>query len=247
MNAATGDEEAELWRKLQCHGSEVARRKLFACHADFATHLARRHFRDRSRGDLDFGDLQQLAFTGLLEAIDRFDPARGAPFRAYAGRRVSGSIVDGIGRMTEVRDQLSSRARAQRDRMRSLSTKTAETLSSSEALAELAEIAMGLAIGFMLEGTGRYVAADDETAARLPTAYESLAWRDLIRQLEAELTALPEKEQAVLRHHYLSGVGFDELAKLFAVSRGRISQIHSAALSRLRKRLAQRGHFSVGG
>ncbi|WP_157215370.1 sigma-70 family RNA polymerase sigma factor [Flavisphingomonas formosensis] len=239
---ADGNAEASLW--LACRaGSQAARERLFERHHGFALAIARRHHRLRDRGDLDLADLRQWAYSGLLEAIDRFDPDHGTPFRGYATRRISGSILNGINQMSEVREQIASRAQAERDRLHSLAPSTPPR--AKDAIIELAELIGSLAIGFMLEGTSLYV--DDEAGqpAPQPSAYDSAEWRELIGRLHAELAALPERERMILRHHYLSGVGFEQIADLLGLSKGRISQLHRAALVRLRQRLTQRGHFTL--
>jgi hypothetical protein len=58
--------------------------------------VARRHFRDRNNRTIEFPDLCQLAFAGLLEAIDRFDPDYGVSFSHFAERRITGSVLDGV-------------------------------------------------------------------------------------------------------------------------------------------------------
>lgn len=197
-------------------------------------------------GDIDFADLQQLGYAGLIEAIDRFDPRRGTPFRAFAAPRISGSIMDGIDRMSEMREQMSWRKRVRRDRVRSLSPpeQDVDGLNEPDALAALADLAVGLALGFMLEGTG-LVISDEDAAPNVAIGYESAEWMEVVDHLRAELGDLPRREQLILRHHYGGGVGFDQLAKLLDLSKARISQLHRAALDLLRKRLAARGHFRL--
>jgi RNA polymerase sigma factor for flagellar operon FliA len=239
------DDEAQLWSSFRQAGSQSAREKLFGRHIGFASSIARRHFREKNHGDLELADLQQWAYAGLLEAIERFDPERGIPFRGYAARRVSGSILNGVGQMSEVREQLSARGRIERDRLRSLTLREPDAPEAREAILALADLVGGLAVGFMLEGTGLFVDDEEAVVGRPVTAYDSAEWRELIQRLEAELAALPEREQTILRHHYLAGVGFDQIAALLGVSKGRISQLHRAALARLRLRLSQRGHFNL--
>jgi RNA polymerase sigma factor for flagellar operon FliA len=188
----------------------------------------------------------QLAYTGLLEALDRFDLQYGTPFRAFAAHRISGSIRDGIARMTEVREQISWRNRVRRERMASLANIPSDQMGTSDAMAKMAEIAVGLALGFMLEGTGLF--EHGESADGVPhsrTGYESLAWKEIVDQLHVELSALPEREHTILRQHYIDGMSFDHLSTLLAVSKGRISQMHRGALNRLRKRMRERGHFRL--
>jgi RNA polymerase sigma factor for flagellar operon FliA len=236
------DDEAELWSARQTATAAEARETLFSNHAAFARQIAARYFRERTRGDLDLQELWQLAYAGLLEAIDRFDPARGVPFRGYAARRIAGSVLDGIAHASEVREQVAYRTRARSERLRSLAETDMDDLSTSEALRALAEIATGLAIGFMLDSG---MAATEETADRRPSAYDSLAWKEAVQRLLSAVETLPSREQLIVRRHYLEGVGMDVIAGLLGVSKGRVSQLHKAAISRLRTLLIDGSDFML--
>lgn len=241
------DEEAALWAAYRKSGSITAREQLFTLYMPFASTIARRLYRERTWGELDFADLRQLACVGLLEALDRFDPERGSAFRSFAAPRISGSIADGIARMSEVREQLSWKHHMRRERMKSLGHDGINTSDFGDALAAFSDLALGLALGFMLEGTGLIAETEEapSTHNTTPSAYESLAWKDMIGLLMAELATLPEREQVILRHHYIEGVAFDTLASLLNLSKGRISQIHRAALAQLRKKIVGKGHFRL--
>jgi RNA polymerase sigma factor for flagellar operon FliA len=239
---ALDDEEAALWR-AQAAGSADARERLFALYYPFARALAGRQFRARNAGDIEHADVVQLACTGLLEAMDRYDPARGVPFRAFAARRVNGSIADGVARMNEVREQISFRRRAKRERMRSLAGIEAGELGAGEAMDALIDMAVGLALGFMLDGTSLY--REEGTVDVQPTAYDSLAWKELVHRLVAELDRLPERDRSILRLHYLDEVSFDQIAALLGLTKGRISQLHKAALGLLRKRISGAAGFRL--
>jgi RNA polymerase sigma factor for flagellar operon FliA len=239
VDPADADEEAGLWPQIRA-GSAAAREAMFERHAAFARQIAARQFRDRTRGDLELTELRQLAYAGLLEAIDRFDPERGVPFRGYASRRITGSVLDGIARASEVREQIAFKSRLRAERVRSLAPEDADQLNASDAMRALAELAAGLAIGFLLDGG---MAADEETADRSPSAYEGLAWKETVRGLRDALDELPEREQLIVRQHYLHGVAFDLIAKLLGLSKGRVSQLHREAIGRLRRRLGTRPDF----
>lgn len=248
LDGQVENEERRLWAAFKVQDSLAARSALFDRHAEFARNIARRHYRERSRGDIEFADLKQLACAGLLEALDRFDPERGVPFRAFASSRISGSIADGIAKMSEVREQLSWKHRMRRERLRSLELSDTDAMTTEDALAALAELALGLALGFMLEGTGLYVEGTDDfgrSPSLRPTAYDSLAWNDVVTSLTTELSALPDREQLILRHHYMGGMGFEHLSSLLGISKARVSQLHRTALGLLRKRMTGRGHFRL--
>jgi RNA polymerase sigma factor FliA len=240
------DDEASLWADFKRRGSSTARERLFLRFVGFARNVARRLHREQSWGDLELTDLQQHAYTGLLEALDRYDPDLGTPFRAFAAHRISGSIRDGIAQTNEMREQISWRRRVRRERVRSLSEPDAETPATP--IEKLAEIATGLALGFMLEGTNLFIedAADGGQPVHIAaTAYDSVVWKETVARLHEELATLPEREQNILRWHYVDGLSFDQLALLLSLSKGRVSQLHRAALELLRKRLRERGYFRM--
>lgn len=238
-----GGAERALWRAFRQEGSTTARERLFSPHFDFAKSIARRHWLDRRSGDIEFKELCQLAATGLLEALDRFDPERGTAFPAFASRRISGCIVDGIGKMSEVREQVSFRNRIRAERARSLAPAEGEVFAADEALRALSELAVGLALGFMLDDAGVY--APDGERDRRASAYESLAWKETIQRLLAEMSRLPPRESLIIRHHYLGGLTFDQIGAVLGITKGRVSQLHQAALVLLRKRMRNPDNFKL--
>ena len=241
--AEVASAEGALWAAFAVDRSEAVRSQLFALYQPYARRLARRCFLDRTRGDIEFPDLCQLAYAGLLEAIDRFDPARGAPFRGFAARRITGSVLDGVAGMSEQRRHASYRSRARHDRMRSLMDRAPASGAEPDPMAVLADLAIGLALGFMLEDAG--LAAGEDTPDARPDGYESLAWKDDLKRLSEALAGLPERERTILRGHYFEDLDFDRLGAMLGVTKARISQLHRAALALLRKRLSPGGRFRL--
>jgi RNA polymerase sigma-B factor len=78
---------SHLWRLRQA-GDPAARDELIRCHLPLARKLASRY---RSRNE-PFDDLVQVACVGLVKAVDRYDPARGRPFRAFAIPTILGEL-----------------------------------------------------------------------------------------------------------------------------------------------------------
>lgn len=227
--------EASLWRRSRFEGCVAARETLFTRYLALARAIAGRLARDRRASAADRGDFDQFACEGLLQALDRYDPLAGVPFAAFARRRIAGAIAAGAARLTELGTQFSHRRRVERERIRALAASDAAV----DPLAALADLAVGLAIGLMLDGTG--IVAANDTADTRPGAYDSLAWRETMALLTAAVDALPDAEAMVIRQHYHHGVPFAEIATLLRLSRGRISQLHRAAIERLRKRIGSRG------
>lgn len=228
--------EASLWRRFrddgQASGRGRLRENLIDRYRRFASSLARRHAR-RTRAAPDvLDDLEQFAYRGLLEAIDRYDPTRGAPFLAFATRRIAGSIVDGMASLDERSAQLRFRRRLERERIASLAA-SHEAAEERPATAQLADLVAELALGLMLDAEER--AAPAGLIGRPDNGFDNLAWRQTQALLRQRVDDLPEPERSVIRQHYQHDLLFAQIAAMLGVSRSRVSQMHGSALARLRK------------
>ncbi|WP_448661546.1 sigma-70 family RNA polymerase sigma factor [Sphingomonas sp. CJ20] len=226
--------EASLWRRFRFERELRCKEQIFTRYRTLARAIALRQFRARPRNGGELNDMEQFAYEGLLVAIERYDPLRGVPFGAFARRRIIGSIADGAARMNEIDAQYSYRRRIETERLRSLRAEAEPT----DPLEALSDLAAGLAIGLMLDGSNLVEPGDG--VDRRPNAYESLAWRQLNAELHHAIDRLPEREAAIIRQHYENGVSFSQIAHLLGLSKGRVSQLHALALGKLRARLGYR-------
>ncbi len=80
--------EAELFERYRRDGDAAARRELVERFMPFARKLALRY----SYTDEPLEDLVQVAALGLLGAIERFDPDRGAKFTSFAAPTILGEL-----------------------------------------------------------------------------------------------------------------------------------------------------------
>jgi RNA polymerase sigma-B factor len=82
------DEVRERFRALQGSGDPQLRDALILEHRWIAEHCSRRF---RYRGETD-ADLLQVAWLGLVKAVDRYDPDRDVPFHGYAIPTILGEL-----------------------------------------------------------------------------------------------------------------------------------------------------------
>lgn len=102
--------ERKLFRAAR-RGDVGARARLTAANLDLVRSIASRY---RGYG-LPLDDLVQEGSIGLLDAIDHFDPSRGAPFEAYARFRVRRAIRNALtdqSRLIRLPKQIVERRRA---------------------------------------------------------------------------------------------------------------------------------------
>jgi RNA polymerase sigma factor for flagellar operon FliA len=240
---SANSKEWVLWRQFEASRGEVQRQQLVAHYAGFARMLAARQYAVRIDRGLAFGDFHHFALIGLIESIDRFDPARGTRFESYALLRVRGAIADGVAALSERQRQAADRQRRVRERAALLAVPQGDD-AAGEAdprgpLARVADLAIGLALGFMLEDSGMFVDPQSEPC-QADVAYQGAQLRAARRLVGESLRQLPAVQRHVMTLHYLQGVPFNEIAAQQGLTKGRISQIHHAALLSMRHWLQAR-------
>lgn len=222
--------EAALWRRLRLEHESKCREALFELYFPLARAIAAREFRRRPPSGMERRDFEQLACGGLLEAIDRFDPLRGAPFQSFAKHRIRGAIADGAAVSSEAGAQHHNRRHLELERLHSLH---AEALpGNTDYITQLADVTAALALGLIAEG-----AKHNRAPMMSGLGYQSLAWRDLELSVSREIDRLPESEKTVMQQHYLHGLPFSQIAQMLGLTKGRISQLHRAAIERVRERI----------
>jgi RNA polymerase sigma factor for flagellar operon FliA len=222
--------EASLWRRYSQSQDVRLREGLFNRYRNFARSLARRSARRNDVAENVLRDLEQSAYRGLLEAIDRFDPVLGIPFPAFAAPRINGRIADGLAELDEVRSRLRFQRRVERERLTSLIDEHADQRTATDILGDLVT---ELALGLMLDAEERKTPND--LAGQRENGFDTLAWRETRALLAERVEALPYLEKIVVRQHYQNDLLFSQIAAMLGLSRGRVSQIHKAALAKLRK------------
>ena len=197
---------------------------------------------------VDTGDLVSAGVFGLMNAIDKFDPANGAKFETYAIPRIRGAILDGLRALDWVPRSVRSHSRSVQDTIARLEHQLGRTPTDEEIAEELqitteelekwlADIAAGSV------GPLDHVAMDNtshEKDAHLQPgrAVEEGELRGAMRE---EIAKLPEREQAILILYYDDGLTLAEIGDALGVTESRVSQIHTKAVLQLRSRLAAAG------
>jgi RNA polymerase sigma factor for flagellar operon FliA len=223
-------EMLELWRRYARERDGAVREELAHAYMEFARIMAAKAYAQRAYPELEFGDYLQYAHVGLLESIDRFEPERDIKFETFAAPRIQGAILNGIACSSEIQEQIAARRRILAARVGSLRDGTGP----QDVFARLAEIAIGLAVGFALEESGMVQA---EGAEYPDNSYHGVEMKQLQARVRAALAQLVPGQRQVIESHYLQQQPFEEVATAMRLSRGRIAQLHKEALGNLRARL----------
>lgn len=229
--AALRDLERSLWLDYKGEPSPARHEQLVQHYLPYVRSVAARYYSKRGGLEAEFGDYLQLAVTGLLESIPRYDPEKAIGFISYAQRRIEGAILNGLPKLSELHAQIDFQKRQAQERVYSLLGGEPEKSSGHNLLEMMVNLTVDLGIGFMLEGSGYYQA---EEPADEYDGYASTLLKEHKEILRQYLETLPPKERHVLKYHYLFGFDFADIAEQLDVTKGRVSQLHRQALARLR-------------
>ncbi len=235
-------EIGQVWAGFVQTRCSEARERLVSAYMGFARMLAAKVYARRTIEGMEFADYLQYATVGLIEAVDRFDPERGVLFESFAAVRITGAMLTGLESSTEIQRQIATRKRVIGDRVASLAD-AAPPLAGPEAVfAHLAELAIGLAVGFALEDSGMYL---QEEATYADNTYAGVELKQLRGRVKAALGEIGANQRRVIELHYLQHLPFEDVASRMSLTRGRISQIHKEALQNLRTRLTHAGDVDL--
>lgn len=216
------DTESELWRRLRSGRDAQARQQLILLYLDLARRIAGMVYAKRKGLTADFEDYLQLARVGLLEAIDRFDPARNANFATFATYRIRGAVLNGLARANEIAAQTAQYRRARlAERAASIGEGSAPTAPGP--LEGMVDVVVGLALAFALD--------EHDHAESAPTdPHQLYEVKQLSERLAQVVRGLPQRERLIIRYHYFDHLEFIEIGQRLGLSKGRVSQLHARAL-----------------
>lgn len=224
-------EEHQLWLSHRIGRDPGTHQQLFFRYAPWSRAVARDVYRRIRIPQMDWNDYAQNATIGLLEAMNRYDENRGIEFMAYAKPRVRGAVFNGLRTYLSEASRSENQTTRVNDRMDSLNAWPAE-----DPLAQLVSSVAGMGLGLLLDSSA---AADFFGAHSDASALTEKHQMDVL--LETAVTQLPEREKLVLTLHYYQHMSFVDIAALLGVTKGRVSQIHKAAIERSRTRLRADG------
>jgi RNA polymerase sigma factor for flagellar operon FliA len=204
---------------------------------------------------VDVDDLMNAGVIGLIQSIDRYDPARDNTLATFASFRIRGAVLSEL----RSRDVLSRGNRKKVREMQQtwilLEKKHGREVEDWEVAAELGmradefdDLQRMAGISFVSlddmdspsnnereKLLSHFVSGEDQDALMLTRASE------IRTALAKAIDALTDRERKVVSLYYVDELTLKEIGEVMNLTESRISQIHSAVILRLRKKLVKEG------
>ena len=197
-------------------------------------------------------DLEGAGLLGLLQALDSYDPARGALFVTHAYHRVRGALLDYLRSI----DVVSADRRQKIGEAQRAADTLAQLLGEEPSDQDVADY-LGLPLDeyhrLLTEAQARFALSDghapsgsegDEGSVLdrvadpdAQIAFETVDDASTLDLLRGLIGALPERERTILALHYYEGLTLRQIGEVLGVSDARVSQIMGRTLLKLQKTL----------
>ena len=190
---------------------------------------------------VELGELISSGTLGLMEALGKFRPQLGIRFETYAESRIKGAMLDELRRLDWFPRSLRQRVRVIDEAMRKVEHEQGRQATEDELQKitglDMREVRQGLEalqnqLWISLDAIQDTLSGDGPDGGE---PFRNTAMQELVERVAPLIDRLTPREKLVLSLYYTDELNMRETAEVMGITEGRVSQLHSQALSRLRK------------
>ena len=203
--------------------------------------------------NVEQADLISYGMFGLIDAVEKFDLARGYKFETYAIARIKGAILDELRSIDWVPRSVRAKARGLERAYAKLEARHRRTPSDDEVAEELGltdeqfQALLGQLAFVGIVALDELLSAGGERGESMTLgdtiadsadgpvgAYEVEEMRQLLAQ---SINRMPDREKVVLTLYYYEALTLAEIGQVLGVTESRVCQIHTKAVLQLRSKI----------
>ena len=199
--------------------------------------------------NVEFDDLVSYGVFGLIDAIDKFDLSKDVKFETYASLRIRGSILDQIRKMDWIPRTVRQKQKKIDDAIKIIEMRTGKNATDEEIAIELGlsdeelldwqsqlKVTNVVSLNEFVE-QGTEPAMDAHSNSHFIQPEDMVSQQELKQMLEEALGLLTEKENRVVLMYYYEDLTLKEISQVLEVSESRVSQLHTKAIAKMRKKM----------
>ncbi len=195
-------------------------------------------------------DITSYGVEGLIDAIEKYTPDKGARFETYALMRIRGTIIDKI----RSQDWIPRSTRKKIKEIKLVAEQLKQSLGRAATTTELANalnmekekiealLAEDTQIGSIYEKKGSAEEGveiiDTIQDEHSQNPLEQLVDKDVKQELQMALKRLPERERMIMVLYYHENMTLKEIGDTINVSESRVCQLHAQAIMKLKNILS---------
>jgi RNA polymerase sigma factor FliA len=198
--------------------------------------------------NVEYDDLVSYGVFGLIDAIEKYDTARGVKFDTYAQLRIKGAIIDYLREIDWLPRSVRQKAKDLEKAYYELENELGRPANDEEVAARLSVSVEDfqkkiqhvstysiVSLDDLLEQKREFVNSDLDNETSPGSAIEKETLRNI---LVDTINILPEKENRVITLYYYEELTYKEIGKLLNISESRVSQLHTKAIIRLKGKIS---------
>ncbi len=199
--------------------------------------------------NVEYDDLVSYGVFGLIDAIDKFDPTKEVKFETYASLRIRGTILDQIRKMDWIPRTVRQKQKRIDEAIKQIEMRTGKNAQDDEIAKELGvsddellnwqsqlKITNIVSLNEYLE-QGTEPVMDARKNSHFAQPEDRVQETELKKVLGEAMDMLTEKERKVILLYYYEDLTLKEISNILEVSESRVSQLHTKALTKMRKRM----------
>ncbi len=209
--------------------------------------------------NVEYDDLVGYGVFGLIDAIDKFDLGKGVKFETYASLRIKGAILDQIRKMDWIPRTIRQKQKKIDEAVKNIENITGKSATDKQVADELGlsdeeyiqwqgqlKVTNLISLNEFMEQGGEPVSDTSLSSSHFEMPETKVARDELKEVLAQSLEILTEKEKKVVLMYYYEELTLKEISEVLEVSESRISQLHTKALSKMKKKMGQYMGIMVG-
>lgn len=201
---------------------------------------------------IELDDLISSGVLGFIDAIEKFNPDRGAQFKTYAEFRIRGAIMDELRALDWVPRSVRQKANLLAETYRKLEHKLGRSAADDE-VAQVMGVSMKEFHDIVNYSSNMPILSLDDLGISTKEESKSLldciaGTKDTNPQTQIRLNelkkiianaidSLPEKERLMVSLYYYEELTMKEIGEVLGITESRVSQIHSKAVLKLKIKL----------
>ena len=243
------DRYTEQWRNYKLNCSVEARNDIVVSYLSLVKKIVLR-FKGSYNNYSQLDDMINQGMIALIDAVEKFDPEMGYKFETFASLKIKGAIIDFMRKQDWIPRNQRSLVKELNSAYETLYTELGREPTNEEIAAKMG-IGAAQLDNIMQKRHNAVILSYEEaieekmmTASPLLTEHketdapETEILREEMKQtLLTAIGSLNEKERTVVSLYYYDNLKLKEIAAILGITESRVSQIHSAALLKLRHRI----------